>query len=316
VICVLCVIVCALGIIMMTPRRADAQSVPLRIDCPALGNEGQAALEARARADLLVHQGASEVEVTCDASSATIRLPSATGEGRARTQTLGPDGAESVDAILGALHALLASGEPAGAGDPPTEQPRPEVSLDARQAVFGPSQRDVIPAATLIREGSTRLGLAFGADSELWQGAKSGAVGAHLGGRVSWPGGWSGVLLGGATFGVGSAQGTEAQMFRMVLRVDRLFLSSLRVGIGASARLLMAEGPDARQLVGTTAGALLSARYVLPVGSFDLSAGPDFEALARPVVVEVAGTEVFRVPTFVGAISFDAEAHVGSASRR
>jgi hypothetical protein len=74
--------------------------------------------------------------------------------------------------------------------------------------------------------------------------------------------------------------------------------------VGANVRGLVADGSgldvgsvfveQGTQRLATTAWALASIRYAVAMCPLALAAGPQFELLARPVVVEVAGGEVFR----------------------
>lgn len=56
----------------------------------------------------------------------------------------------------------------------------------------------------------------------------------------------------------------------------------------------------------TTLGAFALLRYALRIGRLDLSAGPQAELLARPIVVKSDGNEVFRLPTLVAGVSLEA----------
>jgi hypothetical protein len=58
---------------------------------------------------------------------------------------------------------------------------------------------------------------------------------------------------------------------------------------------------------GATAAGVAQARCVLRFGAFVLAMGPGLEWLARPIAVEVAGSELFRVPVLVGGFSIDGE---------
>ena len=57
---------------------------------------------------------------------------------------------------------------------------------------------------------------------------------------------------------------------------------------------------------GTSAGGLVSARYGFAVGPLAIGAGPEIEALLRPVSVQAAGVEVFRMPSVIVGVSIDA----------
>jgi hypothetical protein len=64
-------------------------------------------------------------------------------------------------------------------------------------------------------------------------------------------------------------------------------------------------GTSPGQGQGFTAGVASTARYRAPLGPVDVSAGPTLELLARPIVVDVTGTESFRVPDVLFSATLD-----------
>jgi hypothetical protein len=61
-----------------------------------------------------------------------------------------------------------------------------------------------------------------------------------------------------------------------------------------------------------TAGLIATARYVARLGSFELSAGPQGELFYRPIIVQVSGAEVFRMPAALVSLSIEGTVGVGA----
>jgi hypothetical protein len=277
------------------------QDVPLRMDCPMLDEESRAALEARARAELMAAPlPAGEITIQCARQSAVVTWRQAGGSLRMQSLWLADlDPTRAVDRLLDAVHALRFEGTPAGPASvsppiQPPETPRPSPPLRAAP----------------LPGGRYRLGATVGIDGELWQGAIGGGIGGNVGVRLSAHGGWSAALVAGSAWGLANGQGIRAQTVQAALRIGYAPLSHVEFGLGAEVRRLMVDSSGALRPAkqdGTTGGAVAFARYTLARGPFELSVGPQLEWLAQPIVVELAGMEVFRIPTFVAALSMDGE---------
>jgi hypothetical protein len=292
-----CAIVCATTTSLAEPGRAQ-----LRVECAALEDEARAAVEARAEAELVSEPlPEGEVSITCTATTATVVWAPRDGERRERRVDLTGDQATIEDAILGALHALLF--EEAHPPPPPAPVVEPVAPPEREPAPDEP------PRETTAGRRIHVAGI-VGADAELWHGDISVALGAYTGIAVSPWNRWTMSLLLAPEWGVGSAIGISAWGLRALARLDYALLSHVEIGLGLSGRSLWANATDATtsQLVGTSAGAILSARYVLPLGPITLSLGPRAEALARPIVVDFANSEVFRVPSLVAGVTLDVSA--------
>jgi hypothetical protein len=92
------------------------------------------------------------------------------------------------------------------------------------------------------------------------------------------------------------------------LRIDCATLDrESRGALEARARAEIALQPEPAGTIvvvcSDTFGAFAAFRYVLSQGPFALAAGPDLIVLARPVVVDVFGAELFRVPRVVAGLS-------------
>jgi hypothetical protein len=58
-------------------------------------------------------------------------------------------------------------------------------------------------------------------------------------------------------------------------------------------------------------GPIASVRFAVPLGPVQLSVGPFVEWLVRPIIVQVADVEVFRMPAFLAGFSIDADIALG-----
>jgi hypothetical protein len=77
------------------------------------------------------------------------------------------------------------------------------------------------------------------------------------------------------------------------------------LGAAADARFLFASQGSLSDSQ-TTAGLIVSVRYAANLGAFRLSFGPQGELLVRPVIVEEAGSEVFRMPNAIVGFAMEA----------
>jgi hypothetical protein len=285
--------------------QAEPGRASLRVECPALDTEARAVVEARAQAELVSEAlPEGEIAVTCDATSATLVWTPKGGAPRERRVELARSGGTIDDTILGALHALVFE----------EMHPAPPPTLAAPPKVEPPTEPPPAPALAPAPEPApphrVRVAGLAGVDAELWQGRVGGALGAYTGLAVSPWERWTFRLAIAPQWALGSADGISAWGLRGVARVDYEVLSRVELGVGVGARSLWANatGTTAPQHDGTTGGAIVAARYVLPLGPVRLSAGPRLEALVRPIVVDYAGKEVFRVPSLVAGIMIEAEA--------
>jgi hypothetical protein len=275
------------------PARAAPGAVALSIDCPSLDAEARALLEARTRAELASESTEGALGIACTGASVTLVWRPAGGARRERTVPLAADAASAVDPLLEEIHALSASSPP--------RAPEPE---PAHAGVPAPAD-----AAATAPPGPSRWGITAGVDSETWQGGIPAALGAHAGGRVALSARWSVRALAGPAWGLSAVDGLRAWRLRGLARLEYAPWPQLELGAGAVARVLWAgadSGVAPSGRTGATAGAVLSARYALAAGPISMSAGPELEALVRPVLVEVSGAEAFRMPTFVLGVSLDA----------
>jgi hypothetical protein len=304
--------------------RAGGGNVELRIDCPALDEAGLAALEARSRAEMTsARLPAGEVSIVCKGGSAALTWQRLGGKRRESDVGLGSEPSLAVDAILTALDALLfeKQGETQGPDEPDAASSAGPTSTEPAAAPSAvdppPPTPPVEPSATRMQDGlptlppSYGVGLTLGMDSELWSGGIEGGIGPRAGVRFRGPGRWSANLSGGALWGTNATQGVHSQVLRVVAGLDYDLWPHVLVGAGADARVLFAGQGGASESQATTAGAVVSARYLATLGAFSLSAGPQAELLVRPLIVQVGGAEIFRIPTAIASLAVEGSADFG-----
>ena len=290
-----------------TPTARGDEALPaLRIACPELTDDDHAALEARARADLSV-EPPRDGAVLIDCRARRVAL-----EGHApleRHVTTDVSGVALVDELLDALHLLLserrADDAPPNAVVADLPDPRPTALAGAPQ----PDSQD----SRLARQSDAfyRVAAAGGIDAELWSGAIGFAIGGHVGARIATRTRWATELDGGVLWGLGSTHTIEAHALRATLRADYAPVATLRIGLGADARLLVATAHSPTfptKLDGATIGAIVMARCALRVGRFEFLVGPQAEIFVRPVVVQFNQSEALRIPTLLAGLSLEAAA--------
>ena len=241
------------------------------------------------------------------------------GKAREKSVPLGDEPSDAVEAILAALDSLLfeaPADEAEDAGRPQHAAPdaapttRPAPPADAAPATpfptAAPAERPTAPeGAPGDVPAAYGTGLTLGADSELWSGGVTGALGAHAGVRLAASRRWSALLPAGDLWATSAPQSVQSQTLRALASVDYDLLRAVRVGLAADARVMLAQQGSSSLSNAATAGLLVSARYVARLGSFQLSVGPQGELVYRPLIVDLSGAEVFRVPTALVGLSLD-----------
>jgi hypothetical protein len=281
------------------------------VECPALDVETRALFEARARADLVAEAlPRGSVAIVCSATQATLTWAPSGAAIRERAVTLPAEGAGAVDVLLAGMHDLLAE-ESRDAAAPDAggldAAPSPDAApVDASALEIADADADVFDASALAAPRSSEPAAVAGVDAELWQGGVAGALGGHAGARLRLAEQWHASLLAGPLFGLGDADGAHALAVRVIARVDYQLVPHLEVALGAGGRVVWASSARSAAQKGATAGLQLGARLSAPLGPIALSLCPTLEALARPVVIEVADVEAFRVPSLLAGLSIEA----------
>jgi hypothetical protein len=289
---------------------AQGERVSVRIDCPMLAEETRATVEARAQAELISRSDLEGVlDVTCRPESLTVGWTAVQASRRQQPIDL-KSGADDIDdRIIAAVHLLVAASIA-----PPIAAIVPAVAGEPRGAR---SEAPVAPARDVAAGWRPHFAADVGSDVELWHGRVGAAVGGDAAFQAAlWPRWMLGLTI-APQWGLGSPQGLEAWALRSSVRVEYELLSRVRVGTGVSGRIVWIGGgaTTPTRLDGVTGGPFLSARYVLLLAPFEASMGPRVDVLGRPVVAEVAGSEVFRVPSLIASLSLDIAAP-SSSSRR
>ena len=286
---------------------AGGAGPPLRIDCPVLDLESQAALEARARAEMaLTPLPAGEIAISCERHRAHVGWRAVGGGLHQREVGLGADPAVAVDSLLGAVHALRF--DDAGAVAVAAAAPPETVVAQPSRPPASPPPRGAV-AVTGQRVG---LGVLLGLHSELWEGAMAGVIEAHLGLRVSWRGRWSLAAAGGLGQGLETAEGIRARTWRAMLSLGYLAGAHLDLRAGGEWRSISPAlaGAVTAAPRRSTSGAFVAARYVVSDGRFRLAAGPQLDLATAPILVDLDGREVFRLPRLAVGFSLTGEGDI------
>ena len=302
---------------------AQGSRVDLVIDCPALDEASRAVLEARSRAELTsAPLPPGEVGIGCARDTATLVWRPNEGTRRQSLVRIGPESAAAVDTILSALDQLLFEKPAPEKGADGAASDAPPVSTAASTVRTAstppaPALRPVEPpeppqmeAITPRLASSYGIGFAAGGDAELWSGAVLGAMGFHADAHMTSPRRWSVVLGGGALWPSSSPQSIRSQLVRAFAGLEYDLASHVLVGASADARVLLAAEGSLPVSQAATAGLVVSVRYAANLGPLRLSAGPQGELLVRPIIVEEAGSEVFRVPGAIVGIALEASGDV------
>src|SRR5882724_13633190 len=120
----------ALALLLFARPGMGSPDVTVAVDCPGFDAEGRAALDARARADLLVRNDGGTLVIVCRGNTATLSWHPLAGAPSTSATPITDDARASADSVLEALDTLLAL--PAPNADPTlpaaTAAP-PEVTL-------------------------------------------------------------------------------------------------------------------------------------------------------------------------------------------
>jgi hypothetical protein len=296
---------------------AAAQSATVAVDCPAFDDETRAALDARARAELLVREQGGTLVVACRGGDATLTWHPLDGQPRARVAPLAADARSSIDHILEALDSVLANAPASGEGPgtaviaTPEQQPAPSVPAAPPRPPESPAPPEAEAEATRTPEGGKpprRFRVAFGAGAigELWSGSE--ALGGHLFAALALPSRFSVSVTGGGLWALRTPSSVSANIVRLGAGgdygIDRA--EHFRVGADVFADLVHAESSQAGSDDRAFVGASVRATAGFDVGRLRLQIGPTLAAHPGKVVVQIGDTEAFHVPTFAFGFRLDA----------
>ncbi len=242
-----------------------------------------------------------DVAIRCDVTGIAVSVRWDGTELSQRTVNASAEHGDAVDAVLEALHQALS--EPPPSTQVPSLPPVPGLGSASPPSLV--EEKEVPEPAPVLTH---RLAAFVGADGELWSGSGATALGPHLGGRFLLSPRMSIVAYAGAAWAVGLSTGVHAFEVHAFAGLDYELWPRLPLGLGATGRALWASvdgGTSPGQGQGLSAGVAATARYRAPLGPVDVSAGPTLELLVRPIVVDVTGTESFRVPDVLLSATLD-----------
>jgi hypothetical protein len=281
--------------------------VSVRVDCPVLGEERRAALESRAKTELLVRRENGTLAVVCQRDAVQLRWQPAAGGASEHSIPLATDAIATEEQILEALEVLLNRPEPkpvtpsppAPAAAPPKPPPSPP-----RPTVLAPPPA-IAPAP--VRESARvwpYFELLAGAGVEAWSSEVAGVLGP--GARVLWapfdPFDRLAVSGGVAiAWTLKAPEDVSARGVRIHAGGEYHFDSERRwrVGLGGQLDLLHAsrsvngveETADERVL-----GGVVRAQYALTARPLVVVIGPTLSFRGRPVKVQIGQRELFNIP--------------------
>ena len=312
-------------VVMGVSRISTAEpSVVVAVDCPELGDEPRAALEARARAELMVREIAGTLVVRCRESAQLSWHPLA-GDSVQSSVALAGAAPTDVERILEALDPLLGprtNPEPgpapdAGAASPSGTSTAPPPPAPTVAPVVTPLARPepVAPPATQAsaqNEDEGAWSVAAGGVVERWSSEVVGAAGGRARGELGLPGRFSMNAGAAVLLGLEAPSDVSARMVRFLaggewaIDVKR----HLRVGVEASVDLLHASPAASLQTAAadqTLLGGGVHVAYAVRVASFGVVTGPTLGFHPGPAKVELGDHEIFRVPSVLLGWALDVE---------
>jgi hypothetical protein len=309
---------------LLAGRAGAQEGTTIAVDCSALDAESRAAVEARARADLLVRNAPGTFVVVCVGAEGRLSWHPLAGVPVTTTVSLDADPRTSVDRILERLGELVtaattsAPAEAAPPGDvvqapdntppvasaaPPAPPPPPPGSppLDV------PSE-----PAEAWRGGFRGVSLGGGVSGELWSGAA--ALGPRASVLMSLPARFQAGAAATVLFTLSSPDQVSGRMTRVALTFAYGLDSGERFRVGADffVDLLHAAAPNAGSANSTVFGALVRATAALVTHPIGLEFGPTLAIHPTPVQAQIGpgpdgsnGSVPFRVQTLTGGIVLD-----------
>jgi hypothetical protein len=289
------------------PVWADPSAVSVRVDCPALGEERRAALESRAKTDLLVRREKGTLAVICERDAVQLRWQPAAGGASEHSIPLATDAIATEEQILEALEVLLNPHEPGPVTPSPpapaAAPPKPPPPSPPRPTVFAPPSA-IAPAP--VRESTVwpYFELLAGVGVEAWSSQVIGVLGP--GARVRWaPFDRFDrfAVSGGAAIAwtLKAPEDVSARAVRIHAGGEYHFDSQRRWRVGVAAQLDLLHASRSVNGVEETAderalGGFVRAQYALTARPLLIVIGPTLGFRGRPVKVQIGQRELFSVP--------------------
>jgi hypothetical protein len=280
------------------------------VHCPALDPEHRAALEARAKADLIVRHETGTLAFECLGSTGVVAWTPGSGGTLRGELALPKDADAAIEALLEDAERLLVANHdshltlPAPSAVPPAPaEPAPPVPVAPPPSREEPA---IVEPPEPARGASHGLPFAFaaGVAVEVWDLVP--ALGPGV--RIGW---YAAPRLrldvgGDLLFSTEERLGITGRLVRVHAGGELSLGDGERFRLGASLLFdtLKASG-DASLGVGTAQdtsfGGRLHAHYAVPVaGAWRVAFGPYLTGRAAPVRVELGNSEAFRIPVITG----------------
>ncbi len=302
--------------------RAEAQEgSTIVVDCPTFDAESRAAIEARARADLLVRNVPGTFVVVCADGEGRLSWHPLAGVPVTATVSLDPDLSVNADRILEGLEALVAAGVAPATQVQPSDAAAP-APLPAAQAIDAappappPSVAPPRDEPASSREtghggfGGVRLGGGMG--GELWSGTA--ALGPRASVLLSSPARFEAGATATVFFTLRSPDQVSGRAVRLALTgsyaLDRG--ERFRVGADVFIDLVHAAAPGAGTANDAAFGALVRATGALVIDSVRLELGPTLAIHPVPLQAQIGpgpggagGNVAFTLQTLTAGLVLD-----------
>ena len=292
-----------------------AADIHVTVDCPALDAEHRAALEARAKSDLIVRHETGSLVFQCIGPAGAVAWTPASGQTLRAEITLPSNADAAIDALLESAERLLVTSHDA----PPAAAPSPPLVVSTPAAETPPPPQPVVappPEAPAVRPEPSQkasrgvpLGVAAGAALEIWDWVPALGPGVLLGWYVApqlrLEAGGTLLFTTEDNLGIGGRLVRLHAGGELALGDERRF----RLGAGVLVETLKATDSDGGESAQDTAyGGRLHGHFAAPLSSaWNAAFGPFLSGRAAPVKVELGSTEAFRIPVVTGGLEIQLE---------
>jgi hypothetical protein len=315
----------ALALLVVALHAASAaaeENATIAVDCPAFDNESRAALDARARADLLVRNAAGTFVVVCREEQGHLTWHPLAGAPGSATVALDADPRTSIERILEGLGGLVAATTPVSTEAAPagTDGPPPVVVPPAPTAIPAPAPRSRVeppPHAPPEPHETPRRGfrgvlLGAGMGGELW--SRTAALGPRASLLVALPARFEAGTAATVFFTLRSPDQVSGRITRVALRGAYAFDPGERFRIGADVfvDLVHAAAPNAGSANDVAFGGSLRATAAVINAPVRVELGPTLSIHPAAVQAQIGpgpdgsnGAVAFRLQTFTAGLVLD-----------
>jgi hypothetical protein len=292
--------------------------VTIAIDCPSLDGEARAALETRAKAELLVRDASGTFVVVCRDGSAALTWHPLSGVPASSTSTMNTDSRTSIDGVLDALDDLLAGPAASVAAalapvttSPVAPPPTPVVPV-VKAPPLSPPGTVAIPQASTRRPGWPGLLLGAGVATELW--SQTATLGPRARIAVPLPSRFEVGAAGTLLFALRAPDGVSGRLIRVAVGGDYGIDDGDRFRIGADVfvELLHADAGVAGSADKVEFGGLLRASAAILTKPIRIAIGPTLAARPDTLRAQLGpnrdgsgGVTAFELHLFTVGIALD-----------